>query len=169
MVPPLRPVALLPYTLLVYVFMSPLLRTLLQLFLCVPTNDRCHKDQASRRPKGTFSVRVLCFYVTKRRINIYRQLLFCFLLISHLNTHNLSLQEPLREQKYTLERISIPNTMQFKALAIIAFMALTGSAQKCEKGNNHNAGTTCHGATGNLACSNNLKHVVSTLATASNH
>ncbi|KAB2103602.1 hypothetical protein AG0111_0g8022 [Alternaria gaisen] len=50
--------------------------------------------------------------------------------------------------------------MQFKTLAIIAFMALTGSAQKCEKGNNHNAGTTCHGATGNLACSNNLKHVL---------
>jgi len=152
--------------------MSPLLRTLLQLFFYVPANDRCHKDQASRRPKGTFFVLVLCFYVTERRIKHIKAasvLLPSCLTSEHTHTHNLSLQEALREQKYTLEPISISNTMQFKALAIIAFMALTGSAQKCEKGNNHNAGTTCHGATGNLACSNNLKHVVSTLATASNH
>jgi hypothetical protein len=53
--------------------------------------------------------------------------------------------------------------MQFKALAILGFLAITGAAQKCEKGNNHNQGGNCNHATGNLACSHNLKHVVSTL------
>jgi hypothetical protein len=55
--------------------------------------------------------------------------------------------------------------MQLKALAMLGFMALTVLAQKCEKGNNHNEGGNCHGATGNLACSHNLKHVVSTIST----
>jgi hypothetical protein len=55
--------------------------------------------------------------------------------------------------------------MQFKALAILSFLAITGAAQKCEKGNNHNQGGNCNHATGNLACSHNLKHVVSTLTT----
>jgi hypothetical protein len=55
--------------------------------------------------------------------------------------------------------------MQFKALAILGFLAITGAAQKCEKGNNHNQGGNCNHATGNLACSHNLKHVVSTLTT----
>lgn len=52
-------------------------------------------------------------------------------------------------------------TMQFKVLAVLSFMALTGSAQRCLKGNGHNRGESCEGV-GNLVCSHNLKHVVST-------
>jgi hypothetical protein len=58
--------------------------------------------------------------------------------------------------------------MHLKAFAILGIMALTGLAQKCEKGNNHNQGGSCHGATGNLACSHNLKYVVSTISTRCN-
>ena len=58
--------------------------------------------------------------------------------------------------------------MHFKGLAILGFMALTGLAQHCESGNNHNQGDSCHGNTGDLACSNNLKNVVSTISTRCN-
>jgi hypothetical protein len=51
--------------------------------------------------------------------------------------------------------------MQFSVLAILSFLALTGSAQRCLKGNHANQGDGCEGV-GNLICSHNLKHVVST-------
>jgi hypothetical protein len=51
--------------------------------------------------------------------------------------------------------------MQLNFLAIIGLLALTGSAQRCLKGNHANQGESCEGV-GNLICSHNLKHVVST-------
>jgi hypothetical protein len=52
--------------------------------------------------------------------------------------------------------------MQFKALVVLSFLALTGSAQRCLKGNHANQGEGCEGV-GNLICSHNYKHVVSDL------
>ena len=52
--------------------------------------------------------------------------------------------------------------MQFKALVVLSFLALTGSAQRCLKGNHANQGEDCEGV-GNLICSHNYKHVVSNL------
>jgi hypothetical protein len=68
----------------------------------------------------------------------------------------------LREQTIDPQLHSTQRTMQFKVLAILSFMALTGSAQRCLKGNHANQGEGCEGV-GNLICSHNLKHVVSTL------
>jgi hypothetical protein len=56
---------------------------------------------------------------------------------------------------------STRSTMQFSVLAILSFLALTGSAQRCLKGNHANQGDGCE-SPGNLICSHNLKHVVST-------
>lgn len=68
----------------------------------------------------------------------------------------------LREERFNPQLHSTRRTMQLKVLAILSFMALTGSAQRCLKGNNANQGESCEGV-GNLICSHNLKHVVSTL------
>ena len=46
-------------------------------------------------------------------------------------------------------------------LALMNFSLSVTLAARCEKGNGHNQGGNCHGKTGNLACSNNLNHVVS--------
>jgi hypothetical protein len=73
-----------------------------------------------------------------------------------------------REQTLRSRSIFNRKLIYFKAFAILGFRALTGVAQECEKGNNHNNGDTCHGATGNLACSHNLKQVVNTLTTLFN-
>lgn len=52
--------------------------------------------------------------------------------------------------------------MQFQALIVISFLVLTGSAQRCLKGNHANQFEKCEGV-GNLICSHNYKHVVSNL------